>query len=109
MFYISLSLSVCACSEVGTHRTVNTGVCERIKKWLEGWSQRARDGWSSEDEDFLMDGREGSALRKRGLLLHGPPGSGKTAAISALASSCQCAIVEVNGSESRTGLELKKK
>ena len=35
--------------------------------------------------------------------------AGKTAAISALASSCQCAIVEVNGSESRTGLELKKK
>ena len=26
-----------------------------------------------------MDGREGSTLRKRGLLLHGPPGSGKTA------------------------------
>ncbi|QDZ23502.1 AAA ATPase domain-containing protein [Chloropicon primus] len=99
-------------SDLENHQTVNSSSCERIRRWLQGWSARRRDEFSSEGEgDFVDAAGEGTAkdFKKAGLLLVGPPGSGKTAAISALAASCQKALVEVNSSESRTGDRLKKK
>ena len=100
--------------ELGNHKTANSGACERIRKWLEGWparSSKSNDGWWSSDEegDFVCDDGDEKRLRRSGLLLHGPPGCGKTAAIWALACSCQSTVVEVNSSESRTGDKLKKK
>ena len=96
--------------DLSRYKTVNTSGCEHILKWLQGWSANNRTGssYDSEGEESEVSlGEEGE--RKRGLLLFGPPGSGKTAAISSLASSLGQSIVEVNSSESRTGITLRKK
>lgn len=50
---------------------------------------------------WLRDYREGKA-RKKALLFHGPPGSGKTSAAIALANELGYDYIETNASDSRT-------
>jgi hypothetical protein len=93
------------------YRTGNSSACEDIHKWLVDWGKGSKSGDESDESDWFEDSDEEEATpaQKRGLLLVGPPGCGKTATISALASKLGLSIVEVNSSERRTGLVLKKK
>jgi len=45
---------------------------------------------------------------KRGILIHGPPGVGKTVTVEALAGDLKLDLVEVNASDKRTGDALRK-
>ena len=93
--------------DLAKHKTENSSLCEHMRKWLLGWSLRKIDD-SSSDSDWF-EGEAGSREQKRGLLLFGPSGSGKTATIASLASTLGQGVVEMNSSESRTGVTLRKK
>lgn len=66
----------------------NAGAKEAFVAWVKSWGQ----GRSS----------------KKAILLHGPPGTGKTVTVEAVARDLGLDLVEINASDSRTGDQLRK-
>lgn len=67
----------------GSSKTV-----KEVKEWVEDWS---------------------SDQKKKALLLHGPPGSGKTSLVQALANDLDRELFETNASEARTKNAVQEK
>jgi len=62
---------------------------KKIKKWIEAW--------------------ENGEKKTKPLLLHGPPGSGKTATVEAIASEYDWEILEMNASDTRNKENIERK
>ncbi len=60
----------------------------RIRNWLESWDK--------------------GTPSKRGLLLHGPPGIGKTSIVRAIANDRGWVVVELNASDARNAAAIRK-
>jgi len=96
--------------------TANSAACKELRQWVVEWPlRRTKESASSEDSDS-SEWFEGQRLEskkkdlvKNGILIVGPPGCGKTVSISCIAHETNYTVVEVNSSESRTGVTLKKK
>lgn len=66
----------------------NPQAVEHLRAWARGWKE--------------------SVPEKRALLLHGPPGSGKTSAAHALAKEFAWDVVELNASDVRSGPGIRR-
>jgi predicted ATPase len=60
---------------------------------------------SDDDDDYLSDDDVGGLPTV--LLLTGPTGSGKTSLVHAVATKCQCVVLEVNSTMKRSGQAVK--
>ncbi|KAJ0976030.1 hypothetical protein J5N97_017995 [Dioscorea zingiberensis] len=91
-----------------------------ISEWLKSWHEGPRsnrssnstikDGHDSSSEiESDMDDTDDEATRKNVLLLTGPIGSGKSAAIRACAKEQGFKVIEVNTSDIRNGALMKQK
>lgn len=72
----------------------NKGQVEKLQTWLRGWPKSLR-------AKFKMPGREGLGLY-RAVIIHGPPGIGKTTAAHLVAKLEGYDIVESNASDTRS-------
>jgi len=62
---------------------------KKIRKWVEAWEK-------------------GKKEKRKPLLLHGPPGSGKTAIVEAISSEYDWEILEMNASDTRNKENIKR-
>lgn len=72
----------------------NKGAVEKIQSWLRNWHQSAK-------ANFKKAGKDGSGLY-RAIMIHGPPGIGKTTAAHLVAKLEGYDIVETNASDTRS-------
>jgi replication factor C subunit 1 len=72
----------------------NKGAVEKIQKWLRNWHKNAKD-------NFKKAGPDGSGIY-RAVIIHGPPGIGKTTAAHLVAKMEGYDIVETNASDTRS-------
>ncbi|KAI4163119.1 MAG: hypothetical protein LQ342_003247 [Letrouitia transgressa] len=72
----------------------NKGQVEKLQTWLRGWPKSLR-------AKFKMPGRDGLGLY-RAVIIHGPPGIGKTTAAHLVARLEGYDIVESNASDTRS-------
>ena len=110
----------------------NRGPTAQLKRWLQQWSEtlatkakaakakrskrtkrRSRQSGES-DDDFVVDSDESDGFAEESaaaeasnvMLLRGPPGSGKSAAIYACAAELGFKVIEVNASVIRSGKHI---
>eukprot|EP01045_Picozoa_sp_COSAG04_P020509 COSAG04_NODE_2106_length_4770_cov_6.166774_2_plen_754_part_00 len=103
----------------------------RLSTWLQHKKQsmiaakakpksRARKYYSDSDDDFTDSYTNAAGLKDPSelwetsseynvVLLTGPPGSGKSAAIHAVSSECKYTVIEMNSSERRSGKAVQDK
>ncbi|KAF3394337.1 Replication factor C subunit 1 [Penicillium rolfsii] len=72
----------------------NKGAVEKIQRWLRNWHQNAK-------ANFKKGGPDGSGIY-RAVMIHGPPGIGKTTAAHLVAKMEGYDIVETNASDTRS-------
>ncbi|OQE81580.1 hypothetical protein PENNAL_c0040G00596 [Penicillium nalgiovense] len=72
----------------------NKGAVEKIQTWLRNWHANAQ-------ADFKKGGKDGSGIY-RAVIIHGPPGIGKTTAAHLVAKLEGFDIVETNASDTRS-------
>lgn len=72
----------------------NKAAVEKIQNWLRNWHQNAKKG-------FKTGGKDGSGTY-RAIMIHGPPGIGKTTAAHLMAKLEGYDIVETNASDTRS-------
>lgn len=72
----------------------NKGAVEKIQTWLRNWHQSAK-------ANFKKAGKDGSGVY-RAVMIHGPPGIGKTTAAHLVAKLEGYDIVETNASDTRS-------
>jgi replication factor C subunit 1 len=72
----------------------NKGAVEKIQRWLRNWHNNAKG-------NFKKAGPDGSGIY-RAVMIHGPPGIGKTTAAHLLAKMEGFDIVETNASDTRS-------
>ncbi|KAL2218477.1 replication factor RFC1 C terminal domain-containing protein [Thermoascus aurantiacus ATCC 26904] len=71
----------------------NKGVVEKLQFWLRNWRKNAK-------LNFTRPGKDGSGIY-RAVMLHGPPGIGKTTAAHLVAKLEGYDVVETNASDTR--------
>ncbi|CAL9752889.1 unnamed protein product [Musa acuminata subsp. burmannicoides] len=96
----------------------------QLSEWLKSWHDKgqksgkkcsSREHYTVEDDEILsetefdMDDREDDFKLSNVLLITGPVGSGKSAAIYACAKEQGFIIIEANASELRNGANIKRK
>lgn len=72
----------------------NKGQVEKLARWLQNWPKNLKTG-------FKMRGQDGSGVF-RAIMIHGPPGIGKTTAAHLVARLEGYDIVESNASDTRS-------
>ncbi|KAH8705716.1 replication factor RFC1 C terminal domain-containing protein [Talaromyces proteolyticus] len=72
----------------------NKGQVEKLQTWLRNWRANAK-------KNFKMPGKDGSGLY-RAVMIHGPPGIGKTTAAHVVANLEGYDVVETNASDTRS-------
>ncbi len=72
----------------------NKGQVEKIQRWLQGWPKAHRVG-------FMMPGKDGFG-QYRSIIIHGPPGIGKTTAAHLAAKLEGYDVIESNASDTRS-------
>ena len=72
----------------------NKGVVEKLQSWLRNWRNSAK-------ADFKKPGKDGSGTY-RSVMIHGPPGIGKTTAAHLVAKLENYDVVETNASDTRS-------
>lgn len=72
----------------------NKGVVEKLQAWLRNWRNNAKS-------NFAKPGKDGSGTY-RSVMIHGPPGIGKTTAAHLVARIEGFDIVETNASDTRS-------
>lgn len=72
----------------------NKGAVEKIQTWLRNWHQSAK-------ANFKKAGKDGSGVY-RAVMIHGPPGIGKTTAAHLVAKMEGYDVVETNASDTRS-------
>ena len=72
----------------------NKGAVEKLQNWLRAWRKNAKS-------DFKHPGKDGSG-RYRSVMIHGPPGIGKTTAAHLVANLEGYDIMETNASDTRS-------
>jgi replication factor C large subunit len=71
----------------------NKKAISKVLNWLEKWNNPA----------FRKNTRS-----KKGVLLHGPPGIGKTVTVESIANDYNYALIEMNASDFRSAKQIKK-
>lgn len=94
----------------------NTEAIKKFKLWLETWKtfsqeiifkKKRRNNSSSEFETTDCDSKDSIRLPDNTIILGGPCGSGKSAAVYAISNQLGFNVIELNASSKRTGkLEL---
>ncbi|KAJ5223825.1 Replication factor C subunit 1 [Penicillium chermesinum] len=72
----------------------NKGLVEKLQNWLRNWHQNAKN-------NFKVAGKDGSGTF-RAVMIHGPPGIGKTTAAHLIAKLEGFDIIETNASDTRS-------
>lgn len=72
----------------------NKGQVEKIQTWLRRWQE-------SQKTNFMMGGQDGSG-KYRAIIIHGPPGIGKTTAAHLAAKLAGFDVIESNASDTRS-------
>ncbi|OOF99589.1 hypothetical protein ASPCADRAFT_160576 [Aspergillus carbonarius ITEM 5010] len=72
----------------------NKGIVEKLQNWLRDWHKNAKAG-------FNKPGKDGSGIY-RSVMIHGPPGIGKTTAAHLVAKLEGYDVVETNASDTRS-------
>ncbi|KAL1966103.1 hypothetical protein VTN77DRAFT_4851 [Rasamsonia byssochlamydoides] len=72
----------------------NKGQVEKLQTWLRNWRRNAK-------ANFKLPGKDGSGLY-RAVMIHGPPGIGKTTAAHLVAKLEGYDVVETNASDTRS-------
>lgn len=72
----------------------NKGAVEKLQSWLRNWRNNAK-------ADFKKPGKDGSGIY-RSVIIHGPPGIGKTTAAHLVAKLENYDVVETNASDTRS-------
>lgn len=79
----------------------NPGAVRKLQSWLEGWKRNHKSG-------FKKPGPDGSGIY-RAVMLHGPPGIGKTTAAHLIANLAGYDVLENNASDTRSKLQLAER
>lgn len=72
----------------------NKGQVEKLQKWLQNWPKNLKLG-------FKVRGADGSGVH-RAVIIHGPPGIGKTTAVHLVAKLEGYDVLEYNASDTRS-------
>lgn len=90
----------------------NAEAIKKLKIWLESWKtfsqeiiskKSRRNSSSSEFESTDCDSRDSARLPDNTIVLGGPCGSGKSAAVYAICNELGFNVIELNASSKRTG------
>ena len=74
----------------------------KLKSWLENWNNLHGNVADVDDSNYRSD--ETTSC----ILIHGPPGSGKTCMVYSVAQECSFQVFELNGSMQRNGKTVLK-